>query len=377
MALRKKKYYNLEKTIKNYPDAQYYMIIGERSNGKTYAVLRHGIKKYFEDGSEMAIIRRWADDFKGKRGQTMFDSLMQNGNGENDISILSNGEWDRIYYYSGRWYFARKDENDNLVKSDFPFCYGFAVAAQEHDKSTSYPRIRTVLFDEFLTRVAYLRDEFVLFMNCLSTIIRDRNDVTIFMCGNTINKYSPYFKEMGITNIQNMKQSDIDVYSYGENSTLKVVVEFSDSPQKYKKSNVYFAFDNPKLSMITGKGNVWEIDIYPHCPCKYKPSEIMFCYFIEFNGDLLQCEIILHKQLYFTYIHRKTTPLQDDSKDLIYSADFSPKPNYRRKLTTPTDTIDKKILAFFHRNKVFYQDNEIGEIVRNYLMWSGGIDKTK
>ena len=30
-------------------------------------------------------------------------------------------------------------------------------------------------------------------------------------------------------------------------------------------------------------------------------------------------------------------------------------------------TYEKKIAAFFLSNKVFYQDNEVGEVVRNYI----------
>ena len=72
----------------------------------------------------------------------------------------------------------------------------------------------------------------------------------------------------------------IDLYTYGE-SNLRVAVEYSQGIKKEsKKSNKYFAFDNPKLQMITnGK---WEIDIYPHLPHKYKPKDIKFIYYIKY-----------------------------------------------------------------------------------------------
>ena len=46
---------------------QYNVIFGERSNGKTYAVMQHGLKEYAANGKQMAIVRRWQDDFTGKR----------------------------------------------------------------------------------------------------------------------------------------------------------------------------------------------------------------------------------------------------------------------------------------------------------------------
>jgi hypothetical protein len=55
--------------------------------------------------------------------------------------------------------------------------------------------------------------------------------------------------------------------------------------------------------------------------------------------------------------------------DLIYTPDYNPQPNYRRKLNKPTNDTEKKIVWFFANDKVFYQDNEVGEIIANYLVW--------
>lgn len=355
------KFYSLKKIMEK--KAQYNVIFGERSNGKTYAVLKHGLENYIKTGKQLAIVRRWKDDFVGKRGSVMFDALTSN----NEIAKISKGAWSSVYYYSSRWYLCKYVDGDR-VTDETPFAYGFALTSMEHDKSTSYPDITTICFDEFLTRTQYVPDEFILFMNVISTIVRHRTDVTIYMLGNTVNKYCPYFKEMGLTHIKDMKQGTIDVYTYGE-TALKVAVEYVKPNRDGKHSDVYFAFDNPKLSMITG--GEWEIDIYPHCPVKYKPKEILFTYFIIFDGDILQCEIIRHDDLYFTFIHRKTTPIKDEEMDVVYSADYSPRYNKLRKITKPQSKMEQKIADHFKKDKVFYQDNEVGEIVRNYLMWCG------
>ena len=130
--------------------------------------------------------------------------------------------------------------------------YTFALSEMEHDKSTSYPEITTIVFDEFITRRYYLPDEFVLFLNVLSTIIRQRQNVKIFMLGNTVNKYCPYFKEMGLKHISNMEQGTIDVYKLGEGQ-LTIAVEYCSSTAKTKDSNKYFCFDNSEaVQMIIG-----------------------------------------------------------------------------------------------------------------------------
>lgn len=363
---KKQKYYSVRNIITLFPDAYYYVIFGQRSNGKTYSVLDYALESYFQRGEKLAIIRRYREDLKSKNGGAMFSAIVKNGL----VSKYSKGEWNGIYYYSQRWYlmYVNPDNPKDKRIDDEPFAYGFALTEMEHDKSTSYPDIKNVLFDEFITRQSYLPDEFVLFENVLSTIIRERDDVKIFMCGNTVNQYCPYFKEMGLTNIRKQDVGTIDLYTYGE-SGLKVAVEYSDFPEKKKKSDVYFAFNNPKLQMITG--GKWEIAIYPHLTqeMKYKPMDVIGHYFIEFENDLLMCEIVKKDDMIFTFIHRKTTPIKDDDKSIVYTPKNSPLPNYRRKITKPISNVDKKIIWFFIHEKVFYQSNEIGEIVRNYLLW--------
>lgn len=355
---KKIKYYSLKK-IKEVK-SQYCMIIGERSNGKTYAVLDEILQNYFKDGKQGAIVRRWQDDFKGKRAPAMFAPHVQDGL----ISKYSNGRWDRIDYRSGCWYPARyDDQTDTIVRADEPFCYAFALSSMEHDKSTSYPKITTICFDEFLTRGYYLVDEFVLFMNVVSTIVRQRTDVTVYMLGNTVSWTAPYFTEMGIKHIRDMKQGTIDIYEYGE-SGLKVAVEYCKSIADSKKSNIYFAFDNPRLKMITS--GVWELDIYPHLPKKYQHKDVRGMFFICFEEDTLQGDIVQIGRDAFIYIHRKTTPIKDYDNDMIYSMMNDYRINHYQSLIRSRDRRSQAIAFLIKNGKVYYQDNEVGEIVRNY-----------
>ncbi len=361
----KPKYYSLKNILSK--QAQYNVIIGERSNGKTFAVLKYAIDRYAKTGEQLAVVRRWQDDFTGKRGQTMFDAVVASG----AVALATDGQWDNVYYYGSRWYFCRYEDSKRIT-ADTPFAYGFSVSSMEHDKSTAYPNVTTICFDEFISRTGYLPDEFVLFMNVVSTIVRHRTNVTIFMLGNTVNKFCPYFTEMGLTHVKSMKPGTIDLYRYGD-SDLVVAVEYTQHNKAGKESDLYFAFDNPKLSMITGGS--WEIDIYPHCPVKYRPKDVMFTYYIDFSDTLLQCEIVSCDNNRFTFIHRKTTPIKDPDNSIIYTPDYHPGPNYKRKITKPTSGIERKIAEFYMKDKIFYSDNEVGEVVRNYLIWCGKVAK--
>lgn len=364
----KEQYYTLEAILDKAPEAKYYVIFGERSNGKTFSVLNYGIDRFLKNREQLAIIRRYKEDFQGNNAQSMFNMFLANDKKGNIIEKKTRGMWNEVVYKNRMWFFAHVNENGEKDRvDDTPFAYRFSLTEAEHGKSISYPRITTILFDEFLTREYYLQDEFVTFSNVLSTIIRDRDNVKIFMCGNTINKYCPYFSEMGLTNVRKMKKGTIDVYEYGE-SSLRVAVEYSDFPAKKKKSDVYFAFDNPKLKMITSGD--WEISIYPHLPARYERSNVIYEYFIEFEKETLHAEIVDVNETIFTYIHRKTTPIRDDGTSLIFSQEINPRPNHSRNIGKPVTELERKIAGFFVREKVFYQDNEVGEIVNNFLKWS-------
>ena len=63
MKLRKEnKYYSLDKILSK--DCDYNLIIGERSNGKTYALLEYSIKQFYTKGEQTALLRRWKEDIR-------------------------------------------------------------------------------------------------------------------------------------------------------------------------------------------------------------------------------------------------------------------------------------------------------------------------
>ena len=117
--------------------------------------------------------------------------------------------------------------------------------------------------------------------------------------------------------------------------------------------------------MITS--GAWELDIYPHLPAKYRPKDIQFIYFIVFNGITYQCEIVELENTMFTFIHVKTTELKAPETDLIYTLEYRAELNYRRNILKPVTKLEKNILWFFSTDRVFYQNNEVGDAIHNYL----------
>lgn len=364
MAMRFK-YYDVRHLLKDYPQAHYYVIFGERSNGKTYSALDYAIERYHKTGEQFAYVRRWQEDIRRKNLASLFSGHAENGR----ISQIFEDEWNQIYYGSSRFYLERINKDGEIERAVDNCGFAFDLNSMEHSKSLSFPRITTIIFDEFMSRNGYLPNEWILFANTLSTIIRQRDNVKIFMLGNTVNKYCPYFEEMGLNHIKDQKPGTVDVYHYGQ-TDLTVIAEYTGTSVKHggKPSDVYFSFDNPELKMITGGD--WEIAIYPHLNIKYRPKDVVANFFIEFEGDLLHGEVISVDTGPFVFLHRKTTPIKDEENDIIYTTRPDERWNHRMCLTKHNDKLSRFIIQCLRENRIFYSTNEIGEVFRNYVMWS-------
>ena len=93
-------FYSLDEILKR--KAQYNVIFGERSNGKTYAVLLHGLKNFVKTGKQIAIVRRYDDDIKAGKADSFFDALVANG----EIEKLTKGKYTGVSYYNRKFYLS-------------------------------------------------------------------------------------------------------------------------------------------------------------------------------------------------------------------------------------------------------------------------------
>jgi len=377
-------FYDMTRLLKC--DAYYNIIFGGRSGGKTCESLEYGITQFVKSGykDQFVYLRRWDEDIKGKSGGTIFDALID----RNRISELTNGEYTTVLYRQRSYYLARYDEElDKVVPMSYPFAHAFSLSRGVHYKSSSYPNVTSIIFDEFLTNGAYLVDEYVLFMNLISTIVRKDAKVKIFMIANTINKSSIYFTEMNIKKIiDKMEQGTIEQLKTQRGTTL--AIEYCADGNTVSKvktpSDVYFGFDNPNLKMITE--GVWEIGTYPHCTIRYSPSDVRYYYFIIWDYDVLQCNIVKRDGCLFTHIIRSNTQYEDiftvneetaqmkiispgGTKHRVYCKNVTELPHWYTRLPKTRDKIGAYIAKFFIDEKVFYEDNEVGSIVQNYLNW--------
>lgn len=352
-------------------NAVYRMIIGQRSNGKTYSVCRHMVEDYFSKGHRSAYIRRWDEDIQPKHLASLFAPHYKL------IEELSGGEYNSVFYRAKEFHLCYINEEGKKIAQDpEAFCITASINTAEHTKGQDRGEIHIILFDEFMTRQGYLNNEFILYCNLLSSLIRNRDDAVIYMCANTVNRYCPYFKEMGLKEVETMPQGQVYVYTYG-NMDLTVAVEYCDPVKATEKvASKYFAFDNPQLEMITT--GAWELQFYPRPLYKIYKEDIKYRFYIHFGEAMLCGEIInptdkAHRNDLFIFIHPQTKDIEIDDLTPLYTDEFTTSLCHVRFLADQPTELHKLITQLFKKKSVCFSDNETGEIVRNWLIEVNGL----
>lgn len=154
-------------------DALMYYIIGERGVGKTYGATKHVINRFIKKGEEFVYLRRYKTELKNSVPK-FFDVLK------------SNNEF--------------KGHNLSVSGNDF-YCdkklcgYALPLSTANILKSTSYNKVKTIIFDEFIIDKGcyhYLQNEVTQLLDIIETIGRLR-DIRVIFLGNAISITNPYF----------------------------------------------------------------------------------------------------------------------------------------------------------------------------------------
>lgn len=350
--------------------AQWRIIMGQRSNGKSYSITKTILENFFARGQKSAYIRRYAEEVQPKNIQTLFDPHIDL------IKKLSGGEWNCFFYRASEFRLAYYDDEEGKItrKHPDPFCITRAVNTWETTKGADVGEISLICFDEFMTRTGYLRDEFVCFANLCSSLIRNRKNCIIYLLGNTVNRYCPYWEEFGIEDVDQMEQGEIRVYKF-PNSKMKLAIEYCSTSATTKEVNEnFFAFQNAQLEVIKSGG--WEMAQYPKPPYKIYEEDIMRKFYLEFGGNLLCGEIVhpqykKHSSDLFIFFYRQTKDIEIDDRTVFYSTTPTTSFCHVRYLKDcPTD-VHKLISSLILKNHMFFASNEVGEIVRNFLVDQG------
>lgn len=166
--------------------------VGVRGGGKTFNAIVAEIRNYEKNGAEFIYLRRRQVDLDdtcigSKDGGNLFAAIEHAGIFP-DVTFKVTADKAGGY----RFYY-----NDKL--------FGYGKALSTARRSTPLPKVKRIIFDEFLiddsagSHDRYLNkgNEMFLFNNFYETVARGR-DIQVLFIGNAFSMVNPYFLELGI-----------------------------------------------------------------------------------------------------------------------------------------------------------------------------------
>lgn len=303
----------------------YYMLLSKRGVGKTTSVMLLGLILFKLYGVQIQYIRQTEDMLKPKFAQELMSTILSCGY----IKTLTEGRWNYAYYYANKWVFANIDGDGHIVeKTSLHFCYTLSIDQSFTYKSNyNAPNGNFTVFDEFIGK-RYTQNEFVYYLDILSTIIRKRSGVINFMLSNNIDEFSEYFEEFEIYDqIREMKAGECDIAETPGGTRIYVEKINIHDKNAARLNAEYFGFKNPRLYAITGAGE-WNVALCKHYDLDDEVELIDRTHYIKMGYNLVNLELCRSgKYGYICRVH-KATRIHDDS--IVYTMDMIEDKRYRQ-----------------------------------------------
>jgi len=256
-------------------EVPYRLIIGSRSNGKTYAMKKIIIDRLAENKDfQFGYCRRLHSYIVRDKLVNLFDDI-------EDYCVERLGS--PITFNTKNGFYLVNDKEKKTIG------HAFCVEDSMKYKGLSYPKIKLLFFDEFMDTDGYMDGETSRFLNIISTIRRMRKDFECVMVANTITEYCPYFELFKI-DLRKIKQGHI---TYGEHlKGVKFAIEwcryldFNYGTMNQGKDDFFGFDDNNETSMIMN--GTWETENLltneiDDVKWNYKDRRLIPIYFTGFN----------------------------------------------------------------------------------------------
>lgn len=350
--MAKIKYYSLDNILQY--DAEFNIILGQRSNGKSYAVKHHCIEDSWKDPNhKFIVLRRLAEEIRPSVIQHYFDDV--------DIGRISNGRCDNIVVYRGEIWACKYDNDKEKNEKIRVLGYIRALVKSTQYKSGIYTDCTAIIYEEFICEVgaAYLYDEPNELQSFVSTVARN-NRIKVFMVGNTISRVCPYFTEWQLVNIPRQKQGTIDMYEVETNQvdendnpiTIHIAVE--NAEQVKGAGKMFFG----AASKMINEGAWHTSKQYPPLPKPRDEYTLVYTVVLIGKGFSFMMELLQLGADFTWYVTRKTSKVKPNTRVIsdVYSSDM-----LWTKGFTPLTGAEQKAFAILNQDKIAYCDSLTAE----------------
>lgn len=344
-----KQYYDI--TNLKATDAEWYMLLGQRANGKSYQVKKTCIEEAYK-GNKFIYLRRWKADLK--------ESYVTSYFGDMPVAKYTDNKFTSIKARAGRIYLIGTKKvkgKETEVKQEIGrYC---ALNEAERYKSQTFTDYGNIIYEEFITDDIYLADEPRILQQFVSTIFR-LNKGHVFLVGNTLTRVCPYFHEWCLEGVLKQKQGTIEIYHYhmedGEN--VDIAVEYCSNTNN--KNTMFFG--QAAKQIVSGE---WDVKEVPKLPRMLYEYEMAYELLLEYQAFKFVLQLLVEPKDggLICYVYPYTRERKIYRK---ITNDFSDLPNVTSKLDREKRP-ELLIIKCLTLDKICYSDNLTGSDFQKVL----------
>lgn len=309
-----------------------FLLTGGRGIGKTTGFNITAIKQNNKNGSEFVMVRRYASELS--KIKTSFDSIAS--------GITTHG--------LGKGAFEYRYKHKRIG-------YGLTLATFQAFKSgMDFSKVNLLCFDEAIlmphSKLSYLPNEVTSFLELISTIFRDKKKYRIFILGNNLDIFNPYFEYFKIPKFK-------DTYTDSNRGIYCEMV-------KDKKAFIEASRETP-LAKLTQGTQYWDYH-YKNEVLDTNPMNID----VKGDKDYLLFRMIVNGKTINFYYHSSDT-IFAELRDKVINDDLSMtimsngKVNYYFMRMFKSSDIGKMLSAKYYKNKIVVNSSECSVILTDIM----------
>lgn len=291
-------FFKLTPMMSNDPDVV--VIQGMRSNGKTYGVLEYCIRDYKKTGHRFIYTRRLAESITKKNIAELLDPFMVNPYVKTPLIEELWGEGAKIRYNVGKFEVINPDDPD-FEKEIIGYVESLSTTGTWKSKYSDAQNIYNFILDEFLPLKSEraLPEEINSFEQATSSVFRSHaENCKVFLIGNTVSVYSPYFTNFGINTFSMNQQGKIyNIELPNEiGEPTKVAFQWTPSNAKISKQTSKFMRSS---KIASGDYEIDPVAEIPHTDNE-RAHETLLCTFFD-NVMGINLGIFIRRAVWYSF----------------------------------------------------------------------------
>lgn len=340
-------HYNIDKISEE--KANFNLIYGEKSNGKSYQVKhKKAVEQYIKNKERFILLRRWKEDITNMWIEQYFSDM--------DIEKLTNGKYNCITQYRKVLYLSVFDFEQNKVKRYEKIGYVMALSTEQHYSGGSFLDVKSIIFEEFMERGSYIANEPDKLMTLYSTIDRKRGTTEIWLVGNSISRVCPYIHAWDLDEIfRNIKQGEIKTkIIHNESNDVKIAVEYCKA-----SGGKTMAIGNASSMIDSG---AWQTFPQPLLPKSYSDYKILYRFGFQYQSFKFLCEYLQDNETNELIWFVKPFYKNFSNKIIVFSDVIKTSRYWQRDIYNISIKNDRlrNLFMSFKENKIFFSSDLCG-----------------